>query len=43
MYGIDLITGRCMLNWNHLQSRFKDIDLVSVSQCNIKKVAIIFV
>lgn len=41
MYGLGSIRGRCMPNWNHLQSHFKDNDLVTASHCNIKKVAII--
>ena len=41
MYDLDSIRGRCMPNWNHLRSHFKDNDLVTASHFNLKKVTII--
>ena len=41
MYCLDSIRGKCMPNWNHLQSYFKDNDLVTASHCNMKKVVVI--
>ena len=34
MYGLDSIRGKCMPNWNHLQSNFKDKDCQSLQYKN---------